>query len=144
MNLDPETPDIVQHRVGQVSGRQRPADGRSELLPSLYRLRENAQQAPGEPGKNQRSKKEAVNVDLPILPILQQTIDSAKDKGETTFLVTEFGKPFTVAGLGNKMRQWCDEANLYDCTLHGLRKAGASIVAENGATDETLWRFSAG
>ncbi|HEY6630520.1 MAG TPA: site-specific integrase [Rhizobiaceae bacterium] len=90
------------------------------------------------PTKNKRSKKEAVNVDLPILPILQKTIDETTDRGDLTFLVTEFKKPFSVAGLGNKMRQWCDEAGLPECSLHGLRKAGASIAAENGATDEDL------
>ena len=33
-----------------------------------------------------------------------------------------FGKPFTANGFGNRMRQWCDEAGLPDCTCHGLRK----------------------
>lgn len=89
------------------------------------------------PKKNERSKKEAVNVDLPILPILQQSID-ASPTGNLTFLVTEFGKPFSVKGLGNKIRQWCDEAGLPECTAHGMRKVGASIAAENGATDEDL------
>lgn len=89
------------------------------------------------PTKNKRSKKEAVVVELPILPELQKTIDTSPI-GNMTFLVTEFGKPFSVKGLGNKMRQWCDEAQLFHCTTHGLRKAGASIAAENGATDEDL------
>lgn len=37
-------------------------------------------------------------------------------------------------GLGNKMRQWCDQAELPHCRAHGIRKAGATIAAENGAT----------
>ncbi|WP_051074078.1 tyrosine-type recombinase/integrase [Rhizobium freirei] len=36
------------------------------------------------------------------------------------------------------MRDWCNEAKLFHCSTHGLRKAGATIVAENGATDEEL------
>lgn len=36
------------------------------------------------------------------------------------------------------MRQWRDEAHLHKCTMHGLRKAGATIAADNGATDEQL------
>ena len=36
--------------------------------------------------------------------------------------MTSFGKPFTANGFGNKMREWCDEAGLPDCTSHGLRK----------------------
>jgi integrase len=36
------------------------------------------------------------------------------------------------------MRQWCDEAGLPGCSAHGLRKAGATIAAENGASDRQL------
>ncbi|WP_245441252.1 tyrosine-type recombinase/integrase [Neorhizobium sp. T7_12] len=55
-----------------------------------------------------------------------------------TYLVTDYGKPFSVNGLGNKMRDWCDDAGLFHCSTHGLRKAGATIAAENGATDDEL------
>lgn len=50
-------------------------------------------------------------------------------------VVTPFGKPFSVAGLGNRMRKWCDEAGLEDRSMHGLRKAVARRVAESGGTD---------
>ena len=50
-------------------------------------------------------------------------------------IVTQHGKPFSVSGLGNKMRQWCDEAGLKHCSMHGLRKAISRILAEHGATD---------
>ncbi|MBB4185863.1 integrase [Sinorhizobium terangae] len=82
-------------------------------------------------------KSSGVTVEIPVLPDLQKTID-ASPTGELTFLVTEFKKPFTTNGLGNKMRDWCDQAGLFHCTTHGLRKAGATIAAENGATDEEL------
>jgi len=55
-----------------------------------------------------------------------------------TFLVTKFGKPFTAPGFGNWFRRRCDEAGLPHCSAHGLRKAGASIAAENGATENQL------
>ena len=52
------------------------------------------------------------------------------------FLVTtQFGKPFTDAGLGNRMRKWCDDAGLPHCSIHGLRKAMSRLLAESGATD---------
>lgn len=51
------------------------------------------------------------------------------------FIVTEFGKPFTVPGLGNKFREWCDQAGLPQCSMHGLRKAQSRRLAEAGATD---------
>ena len=51
-----------------------------------------------------------------------------------TFLVTEFGKPYSVAGFGNRFRDWCDQAGLKHCSAHGLRKALATELANNGAT----------
>ena len=40
----------------------------------------------------------------------------------------------SAAGLGNKMREWCNAANLPQCSAHGLRKACARRLAEAGAT----------
>jgi integrase len=82
-------------------------------------------------------KSSGVVIDIPVLAELQKTIDES-ETGNLTFLITEFGKPFATNGLGNKMRDWCDQAGLFHCTTHGLRKAGATIAAENGATDEEL------
>ena len=50
------------------------------------------------------------------------------------FLVTDYGKPFSVAGFGTKFRMWCDQAGLQKCSAHGLRKAAASRLAERGAS----------
>ena len=36
------------------------------------------------------------------------------------------------------MREWCDQAELPNCSAHGLRKAGATIAANNGATSRQL------
>lgn len=57
---------------------------------------------------------------------------------DLTFLQTEYGKPFTPAGFGNWFRDRCDDAGLPMCTAHGLKKAGATIAAENGATTRQL------
>jgi integrase len=74
---------------------------------------------------------------LPILPELKAAID-ATPSGELVYLVTDFGKPFTAAGFGNKFRGWCNAAGLKHCTAHGCRKAGAKMAAENGATAHQL------
>ena len=50
----------------------------------------------------------------PILPPLEEAIQ-ATPHGIKTYLVTEYGKAFTDGGIGNKMRQWCDEADLPQC-----------------------------
>jgi integrase len=55
--------------------------------------------------------------------------------GVKTFLVTEYGKPFSEAGFGN----WrCDEAGLSDCSSHGLRKAIARRMAEAGMSPHQI------
>lgn len=75
----------------------------------------------------------------PLLPILKQIIADCSDiAGDLTFLVTDYGKPFTENGIGNWIRDRCDEAGLPQCTAHGLKKAGATIAAENGATTRQL------
>ncbi|MBC7906993.1 MAG: tyrosine-type recombinase/integrase [Rhodospirillaceae bacterium] len=74
---------------------------------------------------------------LPILPELRAILD-ATPSGHLAYLVTEFGKPFTANGFGNWFRKRCNEAGLPQCSAHGLRKAGATIAAENGATEHQL------
>jgi integrase len=73
----------------------------------------------------------------PILPELADIIQASKI-GSKTYLETAYGKPFTGAGFGGWFRDRCDEAGLPNCTAHGLRKAGATIAAERGATVHQL------
>jgi integrase len=84
-------------------------------------------------GRNRKPKR----LVLPILIVLQQIIE-ATPCGELAFLVNDLGRPFTDAGFGNKFREWCNQAGLRHCTAHGLRKAGATIAANNGATAHQL------
>ena len=69
---------------------------------------------------------------IPLLPLLERVLE-ASPCGALTFLETEFGKPHTTKGLGN---WFCDQCVLAGVPgrAHGLRKAGATIAAENGAT----------
>lgn len=75
---------------------------------------------------------------LPAAPQMLAAIEAMPMTGIETFLVTDYGKPFTANGLGNKMREWCDQAGLPDCTAHGLRKALARRTADLGATQQQL------
>lgn len=83
-----------------------------------------------------RHKRKDVS-EKPILPILADII-ARSPIGAMTYLETQYGKPFTGNGFGSWFRARCDEAGLPHCTAHGLRKAGATIAAENGATDRQL------
>ena len=84
-------------------------------------------------GRNRKPKR----LTLPILPALQRVMDGTPC-GDLTFLVNDWGRPFTDAGFGNKFRDWCNQAGLRHCSAHGLRKAGATIAADNGATAHQL------
>ena len=76
-------------------------------------------------------------IDIPLLAELQAVID-ASPTGDMTFLLTEFSKPYTAAGFGNWFARQCRAIGLNHCSAHGLRKAGATIAAENGATTSQL------
>jgi integrase len=83
-----------------------------------------------------RMEKTGDMVVIPMLPILQATID-ASAVGDLTYLITEFGNPFSKAGFGNWFRRACRKAKCPG-SAHGLRKAGATRAAENGATERQL------
>lgn len=55
-----------------------------------------------------------------------------------TFLTTQFGQPFAVAGFGNWFRERCNEAGLKHCSAHGLRKAAARRLAKAGCTEHEI------
>ena len=59
--------------------------------------------------KNEHRK--PVEMDIPIHPELQAIIESTPSH-HLTFLVTEYGRPFTANGFGNKFKEWCREAGL--------------------------------
>ncbi|MGY2053253.1 tyrosine-type recombinase/integrase, partial [Methylobacterium sp. JK268] len=85
--------------------------------------------------KNEHRK--PVEVDIPLFPDLAAAI-AAVPATQLVFLVTDYGKPFTTAGFGNRFRSWCDEAGLPHCSAHGLRKATAARLAERGATPHEI------
>lgn len=101
-------------------GRQNVEDGMIVLRPGKVRL-----------GSKERK------LHLPILPQLQEAFENTVT-GNMTFITTDNGKPYSPASLGGMFRDWCDQAGLPHCTLHGLRKAGATIAANNGAIDRQL------
>lgn len=70
-----------------------------------------------------------------MLATTKKAIDALPAAPIRYLITTQFGKPFSDAGLGNRMRKWCDEAGLPHCSLHGLRKAMSRQLAESGATD---------
>lgn len=85
--------------------------------------------------KNQANK--PIHIEIPIIAELAKIIAATKT-GSETFLVTQQGKPFTSNGFGNKFRDWCDQAGLKHCAVHGLRKAAAARLAERECTEQEI------
>lgn len=71
-----------------------------------------------------------------MLDPLARSIAAAKT-GDLTFLTTERGTPFVKESFGNWFKKACDKAKVPG-SAHGLRKAGATRAAENGATEREL------
>ena len=90
----------------------------------------------GKPGLAFNTSKNGERVVIPILPCLQEVID-ASPTGDLTFIVGSRGEPWDAHTFGNWFRGRCVEAGVPG-RAHGLRKAGATTLAENGATPHQL------
>ncbi len=76
--------------------------------------------------------------EIPILPALRAELD-ASPSGHLAYIVSEWDRPYASSrAFGNRFKSWCRQAGLPHCTAHGLRKAGATRAAENGATEHQL------
>jgi integrase len=77
-----------------------------------------------------------VIVSLPILDVLQHTLD-AGPIGTETWIVSARGKAFVKEAFGNAFSEAASAAGI-DKSAHGVRKIAATIAAENGATEAEL------
>jgi integrase len=96
-----------------------------------------------------RAGKNGELITIPIFPELAASIE-ATQTGSLIFLTNRKGEPFPTGQAFYVWfaRQVKDAGLPAACTPHGLRKAGATIAAENGATVHELmamfgWRRSA-
>lgn len=79
-----------------------------------------------------RAQKNNASVQIPVLPPLAKSIEATKT-GEMVFLTNTRGRPWKNISFGYWFAKRCDEAGVPG-RAHGLRKAGATMAAENGAT----------
>lgn len=86
-----------------------------------------------------KTQKTGSTVYIPIFPALKESIESAPT-GDLVFLSVRNGQPFSSpASFGNWFADRCNEVGLpKECRAHGLRKAGATMAAEGGATVHEL------
>jgi integrase len=87
-----------------------------------------------------------VIVTLAIAPTLEACLDQTPRRG-LTYIETQRGRPYGAPSLTNEFREWARTAGCKG-SLHGLRKAAATHMAEAGATTSQLmavfgWRKAA-
>lgn len=86
-----------------------------------------------------RKNKKRVTIAVPIHPKLAEAIASMKTVGHLAYLVTEYGKPYSVKGLSQDVSRWAREAGLDEGkTAHGLRKLAGARLAEAGCTEKEI------
>lgn len=83
-----------------------------------------------------RTEKTGTQILIPVLPVLQEVID-ASPTGDLALIATKDGRPMTKESLGNWFREAAKAAGVPG-NCHGLRKAGATRLAEAGATVHEL------
>lgn len=86
-----------------------------------------------------KTTKTGTEVSVPVFEELRVSI-AKTETGDLAFLTSGTGQPFASANsFGNWFKARCGEAKLPEhCTAHGLRKAGATIAANAGATPHAL------
>jgi integrase len=80
-----------------------------------------------------RAGKNGAEILIPILPPLAKSIEATKT-GDMVFLVNTRGQPWKNISFGYWFAKRCIEAGVLKGRAHGLRKAGATMAANNGAT----------
>ena len=77
--------------------------------------------------------KTMASVAMPVHPDLFEVL-AGTPATNALFLTASTGRPFSPNTFGNKFREWCNEAGLSHCSVHGLRKAQARRLAEAGCS----------
>lgn len=132
--------DIRQYRARHPLGTK--ARLALELMLWTGMRRGNAHKAP--PPVNGRFVVVAVKTGEEFEAVVTSQLKAAIDAmpegstGADCLIINDYGRPYTVAGFGNKMREWCNAADLPHCTSHGLRKALATRGADLGLSQQEL------
>jgi integrase len=88
-----------------------------------------------------RQKKTGTALAIPVHPELAEII-KATPCGHLTFL-SKNGKPYGGEYFSQVFGRWCDEAKLpAECSIHGLRKAACTRLADAGCTAHEIAAIS--
>ncbi|MBQ4826600.1 tyrosine-type recombinase/integrase [Leisingera sp. HS039] len=86
----------------------------------------------------QPRKRGAAYVEIPMASPLREAVAAVARIGDA-FILNEHGKPFKNAdSYRNWLRKRCDEAGLIGKSSHGIRKALAELLAEEGCSEHQI------
>lgn len=86
----------------------------------------------------QPRKRGAAYVEIPIAPPLCEAINSVASIG-TSYILNDHRNPFkSPGGYRNWFRKRCNEAGLRSRSSHGIRKALAELLAEEGCSEHQI------
>ncbi|HTE77499.1 MAG TPA: tyrosine-type recombinase/integrase [Xanthobacteraceae bacterium] len=88
-----------------------------------------------------RQQKTGAPLQIPIREELQRALGTTAGE-HLTFLVNKNGKPYTASGFGDWFRRRCDEAELPQCSAHGLRHTACTRLANDGRTTHQIAAIS--
>lgn len=89
-----------------------------------------------------QTEKNGAWVHLPLADELAASIAATPRKNQGAFIENSYGRPYTKESLGNWFREVCRAAGIPNgYSAHGLRKATATKLAENGGTLHELNAF---
>lgn len=89
-----------------------------------------------------RRGKTGIEAELPILPELAAELRHVPP-GQLLFLTHGKGKGYTPESLGNLFQDWCKAAGVPNARAHGIRKAGATRLAQHGASEAEIMSYLA-
>jgi integrase len=79
-------------------------------------------------------------LEIAIHPKLAHILSLHKVTG-LYYMMTEYGRPFSIKGMSARVSDWFNQAGLTHCSAHTVRKGLATNIADNDATDSMLDSF---
>lgn len=89
-----------------------------------------------------RRGKTHIGGNYPIMPELSAELEGLP-RDQLLFLTHGQGRPYTVESFGNWFKDQCAAAGLPHCSAHAVRKAGATRLANAGATPDEIRAYLA-
>lgn len=86
-------------------------------------------------------EKTGARLSLPILEPLSASLAHVP-QDQLLFIVTAYGLPFTAKGFSNWFSSACRDAGLPHCSAHGLRKCGATRLADKGCSESEIMAWT--